>query len=68
MTVNVKAKQVDWANVLERMASTAIQVALAAVVVGDVSSWKTAAMAGLAAGLSVLKNAVKEWRALVEKA
>lgn len=68
MTISVEAKQIDWTGVLERMASTAVQVALAAVVVGDVSSLKTAAMTGLAAGLSVLKNAVKEWRALVEKA
>ena len=68
MTIHVKAKEINWISVAEKAVSTAIQSALALVVVGDLGSVKLALAAGLAAGLAVLKNAVKEWRGLVEKA
>lgn len=42
----------------ERVIATAIQTFLALVLVTDLSSVKTAAVAGIAAGLSVLKAAV----------
>ena len=68
MTIHVKAKEINWISVAEKAVSTAIQSALALLVVGDVVSVKLALAAGLAAGLAGLKNAVKEWRGLVEKA
>lgn len=42
----------------ERVIATAIQTFLALIVVADISTLRTAAVAGLAAGLSVLKAAV----------
>lgn len=42
----------------ERVIATAIQTFLALIVVTDISTLRTAAVAGLAAGLSVLKAAV----------
>ena len=68
MTIHVKAKEINSISVAEKAVSTAIQSALALLVVGDLGSVKLALAAGLAAGLAVLKNAVKEWRGLVEKA
>ena len=68
MTIHVKAKEINWISVAEKAVSTAIQSALALLVVGDLGSVKLALAAGLAAGLAVLKNAVKEGRGLVEKA
>ena len=68
MTIYVKAQEINWVSVAEKAVSTAIQSGLALLVVGDLGSVKLALAAGLAAGLAVLKNAVKEWRGLVEKA
>ena len=45
-------------DVAERAVATAIQTFAALYVVGDLSSSKTAAVAAVAAGLSVLKGAV----------
>jgi len=67
MTIYVKAQEINWVSVAEKAVSTAIQSGLALLVVGDLGSVKLALAAGLAAGLAVVKNAVKEWRGLVEK-
>jgi hypothetical protein len=45
-------------DVAERAIATALQTFVALYVVGDMSSLKTAAVAGVAAGLSVLKGVV----------
>ena len=67
MTIYVKAQEINWVSVAEKAVSTAIQSGLALLVVGELGSVKLALAAGLAAGLAVVKNAVKEWRGLVEK-
>jgi len=67
MTIHMKAKEINWVSVAEKAISTGIQSGLALLVVGDMSSVELALASGLAAGLAVLKNAVKEWRNLVEK-
>tara|TARA_B100001750_G_C15474810_1_gene581865 strand:+ start:1177 stop:1383 length:207 start_codon:yes stop_codon:yes gene_type:complete len=67
MTINVKAREINWISVLERSASTMIQTFMAGWVVLDASSMKTAGLSAVAAGLSVLKNAVKEWHSKTEK-
>ena len=67
MTIYVKAQEINWVSVAEKAVSTAIQRGLALLVVGALGSVKLALAAGLAAGLAVVKNAVKEWRGLVEK-
>ena len=68
MTINVKAKEVNWLTVLERAVATALQAGLALVVVGDLSSLEAALVASVAAGLAVVKNAVQEWLSTLEKA
>jgi hypothetical protein len=63
----VKAKQIQWVSVAEKAVATAIQSGLAVVVVADVASAKAALVAAVAAGLAVLKNAVKDWVSALEK-
>ena len=67
MTIHVKAKQIQWVSVAEKAVATAIQSGLAVVVVADVASAKAALVAAVAAGLAVLKNAVKDWGSALEK-
>jgi len=67
MTIQVKAKEINWWAVGERALSTMIQTFLAGWIILDTSSLKTAGLAAAAAGLSVLKNAVREWVTKVEK-
>lgn len=67
MTINVKAREIDWRNVCERAVATALQAGLALVVVGNMGSLETAVVAAVAAGLAVIKNAVQEWLSAVEK-
>jgi|TARA_Y100000310_G_scaffold23587_1_gene22649 hypothetical protein len=67
MTIHVKAKQIQWVSVAEKAVATAIQSGLAVVVVADVASAKAALVAAVAAGLAVLKNAVKDWVSALEK-
>tara|TARA_B100000287_G_scaffold426449_1_gene474379 strand:+ start:7918 stop:8124 length:207 start_codon:yes stop_codon:yes gene_type:complete len=68
MTIKVKAKEINWMSVGEKAISTALQSFLAIWVVTDTSSVKGALTAAAAAGIAVLKNAVKEYRAQVDKA
>mgnify|MGYP001372238485 CR=1 FL=1 len=67
MTIHIKAREINWVAVSERALSTMIQTFLAGWVILDTSSLKTAGLAAVAAGLSVLKNAVREWCSLTEK-
>jgi len=67
VTIHVKAKQIQWVSVAEKAVATAIQSGLAVVVVADVASAKAALVAAVAAGLAVLKNAVKDWVSALEK-
>ena len=67
MTIHVKAREINWVSVIERSVSTAVQTFAAGWIVLDASSAKTAGLAALASGLSVLKNAVKEWHSKTEK-
>ena len=67
MTIHVKAREINWLAVAERAVSTMIQTFLAGWIILDTSSLKTAGLAAAAAGLSVLKNAVREWVTKVEK-
>ena len=66
MTIQVKARQVDWKSVAEKAVSTFIQSFLSIFVLVDTSTIKGAATAGAAAALAVLKNAVKEWNGKVD--
>ncbi len=68
MTINVKAKEIDWVSVGEKAISTALQTFLSLWVLTDTSSVEGAVVAAGAAALAVLKNAVKEWRSELEKA
>ena len=67
MTIQVKAKEINWWAVGERALSTIIQTFLAGWLILDTSSLKTAGLAAAASGLSVVKNAVREWVTKVEK-
>jgi len=68
VTINVKAKEIDWVSVGEKAISTALQTFLSLWVLTDTSSVEGAVVAAGAAALAVLKNAVKEWRSELEKA
>ena len=67
MTIQVKAKEINWWAVGERALSTMIQTFLAGWIILDTSSLKTAGLAAAASGLSVVKNAGREWVTKVEK-
>ncbi len=67
MTTMVKAKEINWLNVLERAAATAVQGFLAVWVMTDLSTVEGAATAAAAAALSVLKTAVVEWNTKFEQ-
>ena len=67
MTIQVKAKEINWWAVGERALSTMLQTFLAGWIILDTSSLKTAGLAAAASGLSVVKNAVREWVTKVEK-
>ena len=67
MTIQVKAKEINWWAVGERALSTMMQTFLAGWIILDTSSLKTAGLAAAASGLSVVKNAVREWVTKVEK-
>jgi hypothetical protein len=68
VTIDVRAKEIDWIGTLERAIATALQAGLAVWTVGGLDSGKAAVTAAAAAGLSVLKNVVKDWVSKVEKA
>jgi len=61
MTIQVKSRQVGWKSVIEKSVSTFVQTFLSIFMLADLSSAKGALTAALAAGLSVLKNATKDW-------
>ena len=67
MTTMVKAKEINWVNVVERALATAAEGFLAVWVMTDLSTLESAATAGAAAALSVLKTAVVEWNSKLEK-
>ena len=67
MTIQVKAKEINWWAVGERALSTMMQTFLAGWIIQDTSSVKTDGVAAAASGLSVVKNAVREWVTKVEK-
>ena len=67
MTIQVKAKEINWWAAGERALATMIQTFLAGWIILDTSSLKTAGLAAAASGLSVVKNAVREWVTKVEK-
>ena len=67
MTTMIKAKEINWVNVVERAAATAVQGFLAVWVMTDLSTVEGAATAAAAAALSVLKTAVVEWNSKLEK-
>jgi hypothetical protein len=67
MTTIIKAKEIQWVNVLERAVATTLQSFLAVWMMTDCSTLRAAAVSAVASGLSVLKSAVAEWNSKLEK-
>ncbi len=64
----MKAREINWVNVGERCLATMAQAFLAAWTIGaGGGAARAAAIAAVAAGLSVVKNAVTEWASNTEK-
>ena len=67
MTTLIKAKEIQWINVLERALATMAETFLAVWVITDISTVTAAAVAAGASGLAVIKSAVAEWNSKMEK-
>lgn len=67
MTTLIKAKEIQWINVLERALATMAETFLAVWVITDISTVTAAAVAAGASGLAVIKSAVADWNSKMEK-
>ncbi|MET9470156.1 hypothetical protein ABZY44_36265 [Streptomyces sp. NPDC006544] len=67
----VKTAATYGRDLVERVLSTFLQAFVGALVISsplDVSMWQTAAMAGVAAGVSLVKGLVARWRDVTNSA
>jgi hypothetical protein len=55
----VSQKKFNWTDWLERSVWTAVEAGLAVMVVTDVSTWKAAGAAAMAAGIAAVKTLAK---------
>jgi hypothetical protein len=55
----VSQKKFDWGDWIERSVWTAFEAGLAIIVITDVSTWKAAGAAAVAAGIAALKTLAK---------